>query len=94
MGFKLVKEKVIAALLQGSYEHEVRMDIDEKNKLQNGEVTAQFVIDLIRKSTGNDYSSSPHHQDSRVQVHVIEKNQWYVKFYFIDPATVFISVHQ
>ena len=94
MGFKLVKEKVITALLMGTYEHEVRVDIDEKNRLQNGEVTAQFVIDLIRKSTGNDYSSSPHHQDSKVEGHVIVKNEWYIKFYFIDPSAVFISVHQ
>lgn len=94
MGFKFVKSKVIQALSDGTYEHEVRVDIDEKNKLQNGEVTAEFVMDLIRKSTGNDHSSSPHHQDSKVEVHIIEKNRWYIKFYFIDPATVFISVHQ
>ena len=92
MGFKFVKEKVIKALLEGAYEHEVRLDIDEKNKLQNGEVSAQFVIDLIRRSTGNDYSSSPHHQDSRVEVHVIARNEWYVKFSFIDASTVFSSV--
>lgn len=28
MGFKLVKAKVIKALLDGAYEHEVRLDID------------------------------------------------------------------
>lgn len=94
MGFKIVKEKIIDALMNATYEHEVRMDIDEKNRLQNGEVTAQFVIDLIRKSSGNDYSSSPHHQDRKVEVHVIVKNEWYIKFYFIDPSAVFISVHQ
>lgn len=94
MGFKLVKAKVIKALLDGAYEHEVRLDIDEKNKLQNGEVSAKFVTELIRRSTGDDYESSPHHQDRRVEVHVIVKNEWYIKFYFIDPTTVFISVHQ
>lgn len=94
MGFKLVKARVIKALLEGTYEHEVRLDIDEKNKLQNGEVSAQFVTELIRRSTGDDYESSPHHQDSRVEVHIIVKSEWYIKFYFIDPATVFISVHQ
>lgn len=94
MGFKDAKSRVIKALENGDYSHEVRLNIDEKNKLQTGEVSADFVINIIKKCTGIDYETSPHHQDSSIDVHVLKKNSWYIKFYFVDPATVFISVHQ
>ena len=40
MGFKDVKEKVIASLLADDYSHEARQDIDEKNLLSVGKITA------------------------------------------------------
>ncbi|MBS7349065.1 MAG: hypothetical protein KIG95_02695 [Comamonas sp.] len=48
MGFKDAKSRVIKALENGDYSHEVRLNIDEKNKLQTGEVSADFVINIIR----------------------------------------------
>ena len=95
MGFSTVKKTVLKALSEKSYAHETRGgSIDEKNKLQSGEVTPEFVSSIIGRSTGADYSCSPHHQAQDVLVHVITKNGWYVKFYFLEPQTMFISVHQ
>lgn len=95
MGFKEVKHTVIKALAEGTFSHEPRAgSIDEKNKLATGEVTPEFVAGLIKRSKGADYSCSPHHKAPAIEVHVIEKNDWYVKFYFLEPDTVFISVHR
>ena len=93
-GFTAVRAAVITALLKGAFEHEARGDIDVKNKLQTGEVTALQLVTVIKRASGASHSSSPHHFDRSVVVHVIRSQGWYVKFYFIDPKTVFISVHQ
>lgn len=92
MGFKNAKSKVIRDLLAGDYAHEARGSIDEKNLLQSGKLSPNEVAAVLKMSRGQDYSSSPHHQDSSIEVHVIKCRDWYVKFYF-DPYTMFISVH-
>lgn len=94
VSYSSAKKKVLAALKNGNYLHEARNQIDEKNKLQCGDITPEFVVDLILKSRGHQHSSSPHHQDQTVTVHVIRTKGWYIKFYFVDPETIFISVHQ
>ncbi|WP_181427854.1 hypothetical protein [Pseudomonas mosselii] len=43
---------------------------------------------------GSHYSSSPHHAVPAIEVHVLKRRGWYIKFYFIEPQTWFISVHQ
>jgi hypothetical protein len=93
-GYREAKSKVLAALAVGSYLHEARNDIDIKNKLATGEISAPDVAALIKGSTGNDHSRSPHHSDPSIMVHVILRKGWYIKFYFVDPDTWFISVHQ
>jgi len=93
MGFKEVKAKVISDLTSGDYAHEGRADIDDKNLLQTGKVSAKEVADMLKKSSGTNHMCSPHHQDSSIDVHVITCRNWYVKFYFY-ANTVFISVHQ
>jgi hypothetical protein len=93
-GYKEAKRKVLLALASGSYLHEARGQVDVKNKLATGEVSAQDVADLIKKSTGKDHSKSPHHADGSIIVHVISRQGWYIKFYFVDPDTWFISVHR
>lgn len=93
MGFKDVKLKVISGLLSGDYAHAQRGSIDDKNLLLTGVISATEVADVLKKSNGNDYETSPHHQDESIEVHVIRCRSWYVKFYF-DPDTIFISVHQ
>lgn len=95
MGFKEIKSKVIVALQTGNYQHQARGGaIDEKNLLQSGVVTAQELIGFLSRCNSYHCRSSPHHQIPEIEVHVIRKDAWYVKFYFIDPDTFFISVHQ
>lgn len=93
LGFAEIKRKVLVSLLSGDYSHEGRADIEDKNLLQVGKVSAAEVAEVLRKSGGSDHHSSPHHQDADILVHVIVCLSWYVKFYF-DPDTTFISVHQ
>jgi hypothetical protein len=94
-GFKEAKRKAISALQNGSYLHDTdRSQIVTKNLLFTGAVSSNQVCDLIKRSNGQDHKSSCHHNNKTIQVHVIEREGWYVKFYFIDPDTFFISVHQ
>lgn len=94
MGFSDVRKAVIHALMTGAYSHESRKGIDVKNKLATGEVSAEQLIDILKQCRGTGHSCSPHHLDKSIDVHVIESRSWYIKFYFLDPDTVFISVHQ
>lgn len=98
MGFKEVKSKVINCLENGSYDHEVREHIDVKNLFQCGQLTDDDVIALVKKTRGNEYEVSPHHMAPSVDVHVMKPfkdgKRWYVKFYFVEPDVMFISVHE
>jgi len=97
MGFNQAKKSILIALKNGEYQHEVRDDYITKNLLQTGEISAQDVINIINASCGTDHNSSSHHQVSKIDVHVIRKNGWYIKFYFVDDDgenAWFISVHQ
>lgn len=49
---------------------------------------------LIRKCNGKDHETPAHDIMESITVHVLKKDGWYIKFYFIDPDTWFISVHQ
>lgn len=98
MGFRDAKAALIAALEAGDYVHEPREVQEEKNLLAIGEVSAAFVSDLVRRTSGNDYSLGAHDADASVDVHVFKpmKNaqRWYVKAYFAPRSSaVFISVH-
>ena len=98
MGFKEVKRKVIECLDNGYVIHEARNNIDIKNLLSTGAVSVGEVATIIGRSRGNDYSSSPHHFDSEIDVHIIKASHsgkgWYIKWYFTEPDCVFISVHE
>lgn len=94
-GFREAKSKAIAALVNGTYQNITnRSAIDTKNLLFTGLVTAQQICDIIKRSRGTDHSTSSHHQEASILVHVIQREGWYLKFYFLDPDTFFISVHQ
>jgi len=94
-GFKIAKQKVIDALQNRTYQHEPnRAQIATKNLLLTGKVTPEDICDLIKRSRGQNHSSSPHHHDKSILVHVIQCEGWYIKFYFLDPITIFISVHR
>ncbi len=97
MGFKDVKKEVINCLNNGLVLHESRNDIDIKNLLETGVVSNSDVAKILATSKGNEYSCSPHHFDGSIDVHVIKVQNkgrnWYIKWYFSEPDSVFISVH-
>lgn len=98
MGFKDVRCLLIDALESGRYQHEYRADMESKNLLATGEVTAEFVAQLLRRCRGDQYRASPYHYDARVLCHefmpAIGGERWYLKAYFLSSGAVFISVHQ
>lgn len=97
MGFTEVKSKVINCLNSGFVLHEQRGNIDIKNLLSTGAISASEVANIIGRARGNCYSCSPHHFDANIDVHVIKTtlsgHNWYIKWYFVEPDCVFISVH-
>lgn len=93
-GFSEAKQKLLAALESGDYQHEVRDRIEVKNALVTGQVSASDLALIVRKTNGLCHSMSPHHGDAAITVHLIKTDGWYIKFYFLDPSTIFISVHQ
>lgn len=93
-GFKDVRKELLAALHQGRYQHESRKDINIKNQLATGEVAPETVGLIVQGCQGGEHSWSPHHFDTSVDVHLIKRQGWYIKFYFLDPLTIFISVHR
>ncbi len=99
MGLRDAKALLITALENGGFGHEPREVQEERNLLAIGEVTTEFVVKLLQRTLGTDYSSSPHHADASVEVHVfnptVDQERWYVKAYFSpDESAVFISVHR
>ncbi len=97
MGFRTVKAKILDCLQRGDVSHEQRGDIDTKNLLAVGQVSLDEVADIVARARGDSYSSSPHHIVASIEVHVVKTRHggqdWYIKWYFVDPSTVFISVH-
>jgi len=98
MGFRDVRSLLIDALLTGRFQHEERDDIESKNLLAVGDVSADFVVRLLRACRGSQYRSSPYHFDRSVDCHefkpVVAGEAWYVKAYFLSDGAVFISVHR
>lgn len=96
--FKEIKHQVIQCLVEGNILHEARNNIDIKNLLKTGVISIEEITEILKRSRGNQYKSSPHQMDQRIDVHVIKTlyktGQWYIKWYFIEPDAVFISVHQ
>jgi hypothetical protein len=97
MGFKAVKKQVIDCLNTGNISHEQRNAIDIKNLLATGQVNLNEIVTIIGRAKGSAYSSSPHHFDDSIEVHVVKTvyggHHWYIKWYFVEPNSIFISVH-
>jgi hypothetical protein len=97
MGFRAVKARILKCLERGEVSHEQRGDIDVKNLLAIGEVSLSDVAKIITRARGDSYSTSPHHMVPSIDVHVIKarhgSQDWYIKWYFVDPSAVFMSVH-
>jgi hypothetical protein len=99
LGLKEVRAKVVDRLRAGRILHDTTRggEIDEKNLLLIGKVTIEEVIEVINSAKGVNYSTSKHHLDRSVDVHIFKlkkKNvNWYIKCYMIEPDVWFISVH-
>jgi len=97
VSFKQAKVRVLDCLVSGHVLHEERDSIDTKNLFATGLVSVEEAALIIGRSAGNQYSCSPHHYDSDIEVHVIKTTysgqHWYIKWYFLSPDSVFISFH-
>lgn len=97
MGFKDAKRQLLECLTSGNILHEQRNDIDIKNLLATGQISVGDVSDIMGRVRGNCYESSPHHVVSDIEVHIVKTVyqgvHWYIKWYFVEPNSVFISVH-
>lgn len=96
MGFRETRAEVIERLKNGHIQHDMSRsgEIDVKNLMLVGEISVDEVIELLKKVRGTEYSSSPHHSVSGIDVHIFKPEGWYIKCYFLDPDVVFISVHK
>ena len=97
IGFRRAKRRVLEALRSGGYGFEARADTQRKNLLAREEMTADRLRPIIEACGGQDHTTSVHHAIPGLEVHVLRKAGWYIKFYFLEgmhPGTVFISVHQ
>lgn len=96
--FKESKKQILKCLRDGNVMHASRVDIDIKNLLAIGDISVEDVAEIIKHARGGDYGSSPHHFDKNITVHLIKTRyrlaSWYIKWFFIEPDVVFISVHQ
>ncbi len=97
LGFRDVKAQLLACMKDGAVSHVQRSSIDVKNLLATGQVTLDEVSEVIRAARGNHYRCSPHHVVDGIDVHIITINRggtsWYIKWYFLEPQSIFISVH-
>lgn len=99
MGLKEVKAKAISCLDSGQVQHETDRsgDIDKKNLLVTAQITLDEVKDLISSTKGTQHEVSQHHMEKLVEVHTLKpvkkEVKWYIKFYFLEPDIIFISVH-
>jgi hypothetical protein len=97
VGFKEIRAVLIYCLKNGLYDHEIRADMQTKNCLFNGTVSVDQAIDMALACTGVDHESSPLHGNSKEVVHILTPKGkylgWYIKFYYLDPNSIFISVH-
>lgn len=99
LGLKEVRTAVVEKLKAGRIQHDTTRsgDIDEKNLLLTGKVTVEEVIEAINATKGPNYSTSKHHTDGSIDVHIFKSKKktvnWYIKCYMIEPDIWFISVH-
>lgn len=98
MGFRNAKKQVLECLNNGRIQHVLeRSNIDVKNRLATGEISVEELANIIGRARGSNYESSPHHFDPLIEVHVItswhDGARWYIKWYYLEPDVVFISVH-
>jgi hypothetical protein len=104
MGFRKIRQEAIRAIEEGRIQHEARDEVDEKNLLLTGELSAEQVVQLLKICRGTQYACSAHHLMRDIDVHVFKPygklnaaavgKQWYIKLYLLEPDVWFISVHE
>jgi len=98
MGFRKAKKQLIECLENEQIQHVMdRSNIDIKNRLVTGEVSAKQLANIVGRARGSNYESRPHHFDASIDVHIIaikhDGVRWYIKWFYLEPDVVFISVH-
>ena len=96
MGFREVRALLIEALRSDEFTSEPRPDIMQKNLLYAGAVDKEFVIRLLRRCAGWEYSTSRHHfrdADCHIFTPVSGGERWYIKAYWHQGDAVVVSVH-
>ena len=94
IGFKEAKRRAIEALRNKTYQIAERREIETKNLLYGNSISEEDVIEIISKCRGQDHEMRPHDMVKTVDIHILRKDGWYIKFYFLDPETFFLSVHR
>lgn len=94
IGFREAKQRAIEALRNKTYQIAERREIETKNLLYGNSISEEYVIEIISKCRGQDHEMRPHDMVKTVDVHIFRKDGWYIKFYFLDPETFFLSVHR
>lgn len=96
MGFKEARARLIEALRSNQFTHDERTDVEDKNLLASRAVTREFVIRLLLRCAGWEYSTSRHHFrdiDCHIFTPTIGGERWYIKVYWNHGNAVFVSVH-
>lgn len=89
MTFTEARRRIIAALQDGNFQHEIRAVTEGKNKnlLATNDVTRLEVIALLNRCRGNQHECESHHASDYPPVHIFKPTsqgeQWYVKAYII-----------
>jgi hypothetical protein len=97
MGFKDARALLIEALQSGRFATEGRSDEENKNLLASQEVDEAFVIQLLQRCAGWEYSTSRHHfrdVDCHIFTPTMGGERWYLKAWFERGVAVFVSVHR
>lgn len=97
MGFKEYRALLVEALRSGEFISEPRRDIEQKNLLATRVVTADFVVRLLLRCAGWEYSTSRHHfrdADCHIFTPTLGGERWYVKAYWHQGLVVVVSVHR
>jgi hypothetical protein len=95
LGFKEVKERAIECIKNGHVRHVAR-DLD-KNMFAAGYFTPKEIVQIIGSCRGDCYQTDRHHL-LQTEVHILKPrgkhDGLYIKFFFVEPDILFISVHQ
>ncbi len=96
IGFTAAKQKLVAALDNGDYLHAARSgNLNSKNLLLPGQVSAEQIASIVKACQGPDYTSDPLHSCPSVEVYILKGDGWYIKFCFLEnPSVMFISAQQ